>query len=183
MKTVDDSQIDLIKNEEDIFKKAKLIIELIGQDLVKQNELAKKLNVKESYLSHLKRILKLPEIVIDGYYSKTLSPSHLMVLSRLKNEQDMIYLYEKVLAENLNVQQLETEIRSILFNINDDKKALTKEEKEKIEHFFKRIDSNCKVKVIQTRISAKVIISLSGSSKKTTETLKKLINPNYYKDF
>ena len=109
------SSIETIRNEPDVFVKARLIKHLIQEKDIKTSEIAQKLSVDPSYVSNLLRILNLPEIIVDGYYSHVLSLSHLMVLSRLKEPDDMIPLYEQILTETMSVGKLEEVVREKLY--------------------------------------------------------------------
>jgi ParB family chromosome partitioning protein len=165
--------IDKIKNEKDIFTKTRLIQSAI-QDGMKGKDIASKLAVKPSYLSNLLRILKLPEIIIDGYYSNTISLSHLIVLSRLKTEDDLVSVYEKILSENMTVLQLDEVVREKLYSLDSKGTKIPQEIKNKIIEKYRRLGEKVHVQVTQTQIQAKVVIVSKGNRIETTEFLEKL---------
>lgn len=165
-----------IKEEKDIFNKARLIQYLIKEKEIQLKNLSSKLEIKPSYLCHLIRLNKLPPLIVDGYYSKLISISHLLVISRLKDEKTMIQVYEKVLANNLTVSQTEAEVREILHQVKDKGEYLSKE---KIKRFIEKIKKdfpNAKVKVIQTRIKGKIIFEIKDNVKNSSSFLEKIIN-------
>lgn len=165
-----------IKSETDVFKKIRLI-EFLRQDSgLRLVEIAKMLDIKPSYLSNLMRLTSLPEIIIDSYYSNTLSLSHLIILSRLKSENEQIYLFERCLELNLSVHQLEEEVRIKLHGMYLSKNYLSEGEKAKIEEKIKKIDSSIKVKIIQSRIKSKLIITVEKDLDSFAKFIKKLTN-------
>lgn len=165
-----------IKEETDAIKIARLLNYLVKDKQIRIVELAKIFKWKTSYICNVIRLLKLPEIVIDGYYSKQLSVSHMIVASRLKDHDQMIVLYEKILSENLTVLKTEEVVRDMLYQISTDGDRIPKEVINKIKENFKKINPDLDVKVIQTRIRTKVILQLNGSTKKTNLFLKVLAN-------
>ena len=111
--------IDKIKTEKDIFVKAKLIFSLRRDKNVKVMDIASKLGINSSYVCHINRLNKLPDIVVDGYYSKLVSISHLFLISRLQDKQKMVDIYEKILAQSLSVKDTEDAIREYLYNFKN----------------------------------------------------------------
>jgi len=97
------SIIEQIKKEEDIFTKAKLIKFLRKKKDIPLKDIARKLQLTSSYVCHILRLNNLPEIIVDGYYSKQITISHLFILSRVKDKNKLISIYEKVLTDSLTV--------------------------------------------------------------------------------
>ena len=75
---------------------------------------------------------KIPDVVVDGYYSKSISSSHIYVLSRLNDKKQMIDLYEKILGENYTVKQTEMAVREYLYQVKSVGKYINKESTEKL---------------------------------------------------
>ena len=169
------SQIQAIAQEEDIVKKIKSLHSLIHDNDLKVKDVAQKMNVKSSYVCHLLRLNKLPEVVIDGYYSKSISLSHLFIISRLKSEEQMIETYEKVLANSLTIKSTEELVRDILYGIKSTGEYLSREEKDKIIQDLKSKKKNMDVTLIQTRIKSKLIVEMKGSLENTGNALRSLI--------
>jgi len=165
--------IEQIKKETDPFVKSKLIIKLVKEEDWPVKKVAEKLNCQPAYISHFLRLKKLPEIVIDGYYNKDITLSHLFVLSRLRDEKEIISAYEKVLAEGLTVMKTEELVREMLYRIKTEGESLS--EKEKADYLAK-LPKDFEIKVIQTRIKSRIIFEIKGSLRKTTAALRELLN-------
>ncbi len=175
MKEEDQQVVDQIRETDDYFKKARLIQFLQKEKHITTKDLSGALDLKPSYLCHITRLNKLPELVIDGYYSKLISVSHLFLIARLKEIQDMTEIYEKALATNLTVLQTEELVREKLFSILPDGSRLSSDDVEAAKEKIKTIFKNVSVKIIQTRVKAKVIIEVKGNLKKTSQTLASIL--------
>lgn len=169
---MNDQTIEKIKREKDPFKKAQLIKFVIKNDGVKMKDVARHIDKTSSYICHLLRLLRLPTIVIDGYYSRTVSLSHLFIISRLKEQKEVIDAYEKVLIHNYTIQQLEEYVREKLYNIRSVGERIDDRTLQRIESLFKSIDSDIMVSIVQTRIRASLIVRLKGTMKKTSVVLR-----------
>ncbi len=164
-----------IKEEKDFLTKAKLIEYLKKDKQLRIIDISRQLNIKPSYICHLLRLNRLPLIVIDGYYSKLISLSHLFVISRIKNNEKIVSLYEKVLAENLTVASTEEEVRKIIHNTKTRGNPLQEKELVKIIEKLKNKWLVNNFKLIQTRIRSKLIIEIKGDLKQTSERIKKIL--------
>lgn len=169
---MNDQTIEKIKREKDPFKKAQLIKSVIKNDGVKMKDVARHIDKTSSYICHLLRLLRLPTIVTDGYYSRTVSLSHLFIISRLKEQKEVIDAYEKVLVHNYTIQQLEECVREKLYNIRSVGERIDDRTLQRIESLFKSIDSDIMVSIVQTRIRASLIVRLKGTMKKTSVVLR-----------
>lgn len=166
--------VEKIKKETDIFKKAKLIRYLLKEKKLKVYQLAEKLSITPAYLCHLNRLNNLPEIVIDGYYSKLITISHLFLISRVKDEIKVINIYEKVLADNLTIRQTEELIREIVYEIKDKGNYLKTKEKQEIINQIKNKYQKIEVKISQTRTKGSLFLEIKGDLETTSKVLKKL---------
>lgn len=171
-----DEYIDKLNSEKDIFEKGKIIKFLIREKNFKVKDIAQKLGVSSSYICHLERILNLPEIIIDGYYSKLITISHLFLLSRIKDNEKLIKIYERILADNLTIQQTEDLIREELYQISNKGNYLKKEEKESLIKRFNEKFSDAFIKIIQTKRYGKIYIEIKGNLEKTSKLIKKIIS-------
>ncbi len=154
--------IEQIKKETDYFGKTKLINFLIHQKHIKVKDLAAALGLKPSYLCHIMRLNKLSEIIMDGYYSKLISMSHLFVISLLKTETDIMDIYEIVLRDNLTVLQTEELVRGKLHGVSSEGEYV---QENKVQGLQSKIKGNFKAdtKVTQTRTKTKLLIEWKGS--------------------
>jgi len=160
-------------DETDIFNKAKTFQQLITEKGMRVNELAKKYSIKPSYVCHILRLNRIPDMVIDGYYSKQISISHLFIISRIKDKEKLVLAYENILKKNLTIWQTEELVRELIYQIKTEGERLKKEESTQFINKFK--EKGIDVRIIQTRIKTKLILEIKGSLKETTGKLKELI--------
>ena len=125
-----------IQQQEDPFSKAKLLYSLKKDKQIPLSVISAEIKIKPSYISHILRLLKLPPLIVDGFYSKLVTISHLFILSRLHDEKQMIALYEKILTENLTAFQTEQEVREILYDVKNEGGRLEKKEVEEKNNEF-----------------------------------------------
>lgn len=170
-----ENSIAHIRQTSDIFEKAKQLNDLLKNNNLRLVDLAKKLAMKPSYVCHFLRLNRLPEIVVDGYYSSLISQSHLFIISRLKDPTAIVAAYEKILTDNLTVAQTDELVRQMLHGIKTEGEYLSSQERDKLIETFKQNNDTIKAKIIQTRIKGKFIFEVKGSPQDTTRTLKKLI--------
>ncbi len=169
-----DELFEKIKKETDPFSKAKYIKYLIREKNLKIKEIAEKLNLTSSYICHINRLNNLPEVVIDGYYSKVISLSHLFIISRLKEKDKIINLYEKVLSNNLTIIDTENELRNLIYSIKTDGDRLSNEEILKIKKYINKLIPQGKINIIQTKSRLKIEINVIDNLKNTSLILKKI---------
>lgn len=154
--------IEQIKRETDYFGKTKLINFLVHQKNIRIKDLAASLGLKPSYLCHIMRLNKLSEIIMDGYYSRLISMSHLFVISLLKSQTDIMDIYEVVLRDNLTVLQTEELVRKKLHGVSSEGEYV---QEDKIKNLLSKLKStfNAETKVTQTRSKTKLLIEWKGS--------------------
>lgn len=168
-----DQAFDQIKLQTDFFEKAKLINYLNKEKQIPLKQISETVQVKSSYLCHILRLQKLPELVIDGYYSKLISISHLFIISRLKTDEEMIQAYEKVLSNGLTVADTENLIRELLYEVKNEGELIPKDQ---VNEFTKALENKeIKAKVIQTRSRTKLTLEIKGSPAKTSPILMTLL--------
>jgi len=169
------SYIDQLKKEEDIFSKSKRLYHLVYERNVRIVDIAKSLGKTSSYICHLLRLANLPEMVVDGYYAKLVSLSHLFIISRIKDSKKLLEVYEKILKESYTVQETEELVREVLYEIQSKGKRLTEEELKTAIEKIKVNNREMDIKVVQTRIKGKAIIEMKGSLEKTSAALKDVL--------
>ncbi len=161
-----------VNRETDFFKRAALLKTLKEDKKVTTKELARRLAMKASYVCHILRLNKLPDMVIDGYYSKLISISHLFIIARLKDHEQMIEAYEKVLSSSLTSAATDGLIREMLYNIKPEGKHLSKESLQELKDKIIDEKTNIDIKIIQTRIKAKIIIETWGNLEETSSVIR-----------
>ena len=165
-----------IKENKDIFQKSRLLEYLIREKKLRIVDLSIKIGYKPSYICHLLRLKKIPDAVVDGYYSKSISSSHIYILSRLNDARQMIDLYEKILGENYTVKQTENAVRNYLYQVKSVGKYIDKENTEKLTKKIKEKFPELNIQIIQTRIKGKIMLEVKGDLKKTSKEIKKILN-------
>jgi len=168
--------ITSIKEETDVFSKASEIANLLKEKNLKIIDLAKELGLTSSYICHLLRLNKLPEIIIDSYYSKSINISHLFILSRINNKEKMLDAFEEILKKSLTVIQTEELVREYLYGIKTKGNHLRIKVKEEMTKNFLEKYPETKIKIIQTRVKGKIIIEIKGDLTKTSKAIINIIN-------
>lgn len=172
-----DDLIERLKKETDPLSRGKILRFLKREKQFKSKKLAQILDLIPSYISHLLRLNNLPEIITDGYYSKTISLSHLFIISRLKNHETMLSMYEQVLENGLTVLQTEYLVREINHSVKTEGRYLTHDAVEStIDEIKKKYSDKLSPKIIQSRTGSKLIIELKGSPKDTLPTLNRVLS-------
>ena len=169
------SLLNQIKVDKDIFQKSKLLDYIITEKNLRIIDLANKIGFKPSYICHLLRLKKIPEVVVDGYYSKSISSSHIYILSRLNDKKQMVELYEKILGQNYTVKQTENAVRDYLYQVKSIGKYINKESAEKLTRKIKEKFPELKIQIIQTRIRGRVILEIKGDLEKSSKILRQIL--------
>lgn len=165
--------LDLLINENDVIRKARIVSQLRSDNKVSLQEIAKSLNKHVSYISHIVRILKIPQLVIDAYYSGQISATHLMIISRLQSDKQMVEAHEEILRNNLTVLETEMLIRKLKYDVETDSEALSSDE---LVLKSKSIQNKLEARVVfyQSRVKGKIILEKRGKTKDTSAFLKKI---------
>lgn len=164
-----------LKAEKDIFKKAKLLHIFHTEKQIPIKDLARYLRLSSSYICHIMRLNRLPEMVIDGYYAKLVSLTHLFILSRVKNREQVMEIYEKLLTHNHTVQKLEETVREYLHNVKSEGSVLSSDKKQEYKDIIHKKIQNSEVSIVQTRIKSAVKITVKGSLMHTTAEIEKVL--------
>jgi ParB family transcriptional regulator, chromosome partitioning protein len=167
--------LNQIKEEKDIFQKSRLLEYLINEKNQRVTDLAKETGYQSSYICHLLRLKKIPDVLIDGYYSKSISSSHIFIISRLNEKKQMIELYEKILSENYTVKQTEEAVRKYLYQVKSIGKYIKEEDKERLTKKIKKIYPDFNISIIQTRIKGKVIFEVKGDLETTSKVIRHVL--------
>jgi len=168
--------VNMIKKEEDVFAKARLIRYLLRDKGMKVMDLAKKLRLTSSYVCHFNRLNNLPEIVVDGYYSKLISIGHLFLISRLKKKEDCIRIYEAILKDNFTINQTEEMVRDLIWGVKTKGEYLTMEKKENYEKQISHKYSDITLKIRQTKIRGRLVFEILGDLEKSSKIIKEILS-------
>jgi len=165
---------ELLKQEQDILRKARLIHHLRIDKEVSLKKIAEILKKHPSYVSHMIRLLRIPQLAADGYYSGQISSTHLMILSRLQTEKQMKEAYEEVLKKELTAPQTETLIRQLKFDVASDDYLISPKELAQISNTLQE-KHEARVRIYQSRVRGKLVIEKRGKTKDTGQFIKKLV--------
>lgn len=166
--------IAMIQSEQDPVRKAQRLKRLRDDYDVTYSHIAQKLSVSPTYISNYLRLLRLPDLILDGYYAGNISLTHLCILARVKDQVQVVNLYEQVLARNMSALDLEEAVRNILYATVSEGESLAPSVKAALEKKIKKYEEDAMVKIIQTRIKAKLIIELKGNRTKTSDFLTRI---------
>lgn len=164
-------RIDAYKAEKSPLKQAKMVAEIRETSEITNRQLAELLGVKPSHLSQLIRVLKLPEILVDGFLSKQISFTHLVIISRLKTHDEQVSLYEEILSHTMSIAQTEQRVRELLHQVNSDGEYVSPEDMKQFADRISKSLGGARVQVVQTRIKCKIVIEQTGNLEKTTRFL------------
>lgn len=81
---------------------------------ITQEEAAERVGKSRSAVTNSLRLLKLPTQVISALRDGDISAGHARALAGLKNENDIIELLSRIIAEALSVRETENEVRWLL---------------------------------------------------------------------
>lgn len=175
MNTAATELINQLIQESDYFKKAQIVDLLRRQECISVKDIALKIDKHPSYVSHLNRLLKLPPLVIDGYYSGQVALSQLIILSRLKDTGSMEEVYQEILAKGLTSQQTEELIRLKNYDITSEPEKVSPSELQILIDEIQEKMKGVQVKVVQTRIKGKITLELKGNNKQTADFLRNVL--------
>ncbi len=171
-----DETVEKIKKETDVFSKAKLIRYLLRDKNYRVIDLAKALSITPAYLCHLNRLNKLPDIVVDGYYSKLVNISTLFIISRVKDQKKLIGIYEKILADSLTIKQTEDLIREELYQVKDKGSYIRRKDKDEMVDRIEKKFLGVEAKISQTRTRTKVILEIKGNLEKSSSIANQVVS-------
>ncbi len=173
MDTVTQELFDKLNQEQDVLQKAEIVKRLRFDREVSVKRIARAIHKHPSYVSHLLRLTKIPQIVVDGYYAEQLSPTHLMILSRLKTEEEIIDAYEQILKGGLTAGQTELLIRKFKYDVEDEGKSIDTKHLETLEKDLRDM-LNAKVTLIQSRVRTKIVLEKRGNTDTTTAFIEEI---------
>lgn len=160
--------LSLLRAESDPIKQSEYIVKLRRQG-VANVEIAKLMQKSPAQVSHIARINRLPEIIIDAYYSRMLSLTHLYIISRLHHEGQMQIVFEQIMAGTLSTQETDRLVREKLHSIDDVGDYVNRDTLKMHNEYMNA--HGLQVSVLQTRTRFKYTIEASGNAEKTSALL------------
>ncbi|KXK12304.1 MAG: Nucleoid occlusion protein [Microgenomates bacterium OLB23] len=135
-----------LRDEHDPIKKAHALKELHDTHDIAYSYIAKELEVSPAYVSSYIRLLRLPELVLDGYYTNTISLTHLFILARVKDKEQIVTLYENILTHGMSALELDEAVRNILHGTVSEGEPVHSSAIRAIEQKIKHINPHANVK-------------------------------------
>lgn len=138
------------------------------------SEIAKRVSKSSSYVSNSIRLLNLPDAIKDGLVSGATSEGHARALVGLEEPKMMVEAYKLILTENASVRRTEELIRRIKHKLHKKRKIVERIHSEELDNIAKDIAEkyDCKCRITQSRIEAKVLIKMNGKIEETTEKIR-----------
>ena len=130
---------------------------LIDEINLTQEKLSERVGKKRSTIANYMRLLKLDPIIQTGMRDGFLSMGHGRALVNIKNREDQIALYEKIVGQNLSVRETENAVKN--YKEFTEEKQTKPKVKEAPEFIQKGAEE------LLERLSVKVAISTTGKSK------------------
>ncbi|GAB4072005.1 stage 0 sporulation protein Spo0J [Barrientosiimonas marina] len=121
---------------------------LMNESGMTQDDLSRRLGKSRSHIANTVRLLALPEEVMTSINNGELSMGHGRALLGLQNEEQIMFLFRKILKEKLNVRQVEDLI------VNMDEQPKKKKTKPKKDVFLQERES-----VLRDRLGTAVSIN------------------------
>lgn len=97
---------------------------LIEEIEITQEVLSDRVGKSRSTIANYLRLLKLDPIIQTGMRDRFISMGHGRAIINIENSEEQLYIYEKVISENLSVRETEALVRNL--KIKPKKKTLTK---------------------------------------------------------
>lgn len=143
------------------------------------SEIARRISKSDSYVSNTIKLLSLPDAIKDGLISGATTEGHARAISGLGETKLMVEAYKVLLSENASVRRAEELARKMKARSPKPPRAVTSriqsDELDKMEKdIIKAIGSQVTVKIAQTMVSARVIISIPKNLAETTEILRQI---------
>ncbi|HTF81194.1 MAG TPA: ParB/RepB/Spo0J family partition protein, partial [Cytophagales bacterium] len=86
---------------------------LIAECNLKQEQLGERVGKDRTTVNNYLRLLKLPPDILSGLRNNTLSMGHAKTLINVDNTEDQLFLYNKIVEEDLSVRKAEELVRAL----------------------------------------------------------------------
>ena len=129
---------------------------LIEEIEITQEVLSNRVGKSRSTIANYLRLLKLDPIIQTGMRDRFISMGHGRAIINIENSREQLYIYEKVISENLSVRETEALVRNLKIKTN--KKTLTK--KTVLPNYLKTAK-----KELSKYLDSPIIIKISDTNK------------------
>jgi ParB family chromosome partitioning protein len=133
-------------------EEAKAYLFLLERAGIRQEELAQRVGKKRSTIANTIRLLQLPEALQQALLKNEFTPGHARALLAVINPADQMYLYNKIIDDELSVRKAE----QLASDLNKGKRALKQERPAKQEKSIDMIVLEQKfLEACQTKVQLK----------------------------
>ena len=126
VKPMDDKESSIVayienehRSDVSAIEEARTIDRILKSNDMTQEELAKEIGINQSTLANKLRLLSLPSVIQDALMHNEISERHARSLLSVKDEAKQIELLEKIKKSKMSVRELDSEIKSMNNNVNE----------------------------------------------------------------
>jgi ParB family chromosome partitioning protein len=150
---------------------------LIDEFGLPASEIARRIGKSDSYVSNTIRLLDLPDAIKDGLISGATTEGHARAISGLGDVKIMVDAYKVILKENASVRRAEELVRQIRSKmpkpLHTQTTKIHSDDLIKMEQEISKA-LNCRAKLTQSMVQARMVLVISGKLPETTPVLKKI---------
>jgi ParB family chromosome partitioning protein len=137
-----------------------------------QDQVAKQVGKNRSTVTNMLRLLDLPDEVLEMLKNGELTTGHARALLALEEEQDMIDLANRIVAQSMTVRAVEAEVKRIQEAVEDEPKPeMTSQVKVHMKELERRAMSTLGRKVRISRSTRKKVVELTYDNDEDLEAL------------
>lgn len=154
------------------------------------SDIAERIDKSLPFISNTMKLLTLPDAIKDGLVGGQITEGHARAIAGIEDKKAMIQLYKQILKENASVRRAEELTRlykAQVFGTNETTETnkergikVTQVDDEKVREWEEKIRTmvaaKAKLKLIRSRNSTRITITLQGSPEKTEKDLEALMN-------
>ncbi len=165
-------------------ERAQAFKRLIDEFGLSTGEIAVKVGKSAPYVSNTLRLLIVPDVLKDALASGATSEGHVRALASLEDPHIVLEAYKQVLSKNLSVRGAEELARKLKARENiqpKQQKPILRLQNEELDKFEEDIaqklagdNVKVKVKISQSRIEGKLLISIKGKAEDTSQLIKRI---------
>lgn len=153
------------------------------------SDIAERIDKSVPFVSNTMKLLTLPDAIKDGLLGGQISEGHARAIAGIEDKKAMVELYKRILKENASVRRAEeltrlykAQVAGVLEAVVTGSKYPTKvtqvddsQVKEWEERIKKLVAAKAKLKLVRSRNSTRITITLQGRPEETQKDLETLM--------
>ncbi len=165
-------------------ERAQAFKRLLDEFNLSTGEIAIKVGKSASYVSNTLRLLTVPDVLKDALASGATSEGHVRALASLEDPHLILEAYKEILGKNLSVRGAEELARKMKSRENiqpKQQKPVLRLQNEELDKFEEELvaklntdDAKVKAKISQSRIEAKLTITVRGNTDTTSSVIRRI---------